>query len=71
MDEEYDAMDSQLKLTITIHELLQVEGNYMNEFTAQLKSYEELITASDMIIDKIQEAINKYKTDKKRGNSEI
>jgi len=63
MDEEYDAMDSQLKLTIKIHELLKVESNYFNEFTSELKTYDELIKSSDVIIDKIEEVIKKYKTE--------
>ena len=63
MDEEYDAMDSQLKLTIKIHELLKVESNYFNEFTSKLKTYDELIKSSDVIIDKIEEVIKKYKTE--------
>ena len=63
MDEEYDAMDSQLKLTIKIHELLKVESNYFNEFTSELKTYDELIKSSDVIIDKIEEVIKKYNTE--------
>ena len=63
MDEQYDAMDSQLKLTIKIHELLKVESNYFNEFTSELKTYDELIKSSDVIIDKIEEVIKKYKTE--------